>query len=62
MAMKKAHNRPINITKEDLKGVIKMFPDLPNPEIYPKTFDYHVRVYVTLLDINKDWKNYEEKS
>ena len=39
-----------------------MFPDLPNPEMYPKTFDYHVRVYLTLLDINKDWKNYEEKS
>jgi|TARA_B110000196_G_scaffold267385_1_gene241037 hypothetical protein len=62
MAMKKAHNHHVEVTEEELKEVIKMFPDLPNPEMYPKSFDYCVKVYQTLISINNKWKNYEEKS
>jgi len=59
MVMKKAHNHHVEVTKEELKGVMKMFPELPNSEIYPKSFDYHVKVYRTLLHIDSNWKNYE---
>jgi len=52
----------MEISEEELKEVIKMFPDLPNPEMYPKSFDYCVKVYQTLISINNKWKNYEEKS
>ena len=49
----------MEISEEKLKEVKKMFPDLPNPEMYPKSFDYYIKVYQTLISINNKWKNYE---
>ena len=49
----------MEISEEEFKKVKKMFPDLPNPKMYPMSFDYCVKVYQTLISIDNNWKNYD---
>ena len=37
----------MQVTTEEWDGMIKMFgkKTIPNPEIYPKSFDYYYRIY-----------------
>lgn len=30
---------------EELQEMCQMFPSLPDPDIYPKTFDWYVKMY-----------------
>ena len=48
-----------DLTEEEYKNLQYEFKDtqLPDPEIYPRSFDYCVRVWKTMKEINNESKS-----